>query len=125
MRGERVEAVISPGAANQPGKLSGVIVGVESQKVASGNTTVDTEFLNLWCAEGLRSVRLPDVQQLKFANPVVESEFRRALDVLALSHDSQKKAVSLHFAGDGQRKVHVAYVIEAPLCNTSSRPCLS
>src|SRR5262245_55716385 len=99
MRGERVEVVISPGAANQPGKLNGVIVGVETQKIASGNTTVEVEFLNLWCAEGLRSVKLPEVQQLKFANPVVESEFRRALDVLALSHDSQKKAVSLHFAG--------------------------
>src|SRR5215467_10544482 len=37
MRGERVDVVIAPGAANQPGKLSGVIVGVESQKVAAGN----------------------------------------------------------------------------------------
>src|SRR5687767_1481687 len=80
MRGERVEVVTTPGAANQPGKLNGVIVGVEKQKVAAGNTTIDTEILNLWCAEGLRSVRLPEVQQLRFSNPVVESEFRRALD---------------------------------------------
>src|SRR5262245_10722708 len=121
VRGVRVEVVITPGAANQPGKLNGVIVGVESQKIASGNATVDVEFLNLWCAEGLRSVKLPDVQQLKFANPVVESEFCRALDVLALSHDSQKKAVSLHFAGDGKRKVQVGYVIEAPIWKTSYR----
>src|SRR4029077_4791788 len=121
MRGERVDVVLSPGAANQPGKLSGVIVGVEHQKEAKGAAVVETEFLNLWCAEGLRSVRLPDVQQLKFASPVVESEFRRALDVLALSHDSQKKAVSLHFAGDGKRKVQVGYVIEAPIWKTSYR----
>ena len=39
----------------------------------------------MWCAEGLRAVKLPDVQQLRFANPVIESEFRRALEVLALS----------------------------------------
>src|SRR5215831_1500625 len=123
MRGERVDVVIAPGAANQPGKLSGVIVGVEGQKVAASNgpSTVDVEVLNMWCAEGLRSVKLPDVQQLKFANPVVESEFRRALDVLALSHDSQKKSVSLHFAGDGKRKVQVGYVIEAPIWKTSYR----
>ena len=87
MRGERVDVVLTPGAANQPGKLSGVIVGVEKPKVAAGNgpATVDAEVLNMWCAEGLRSVKLPDVQQLKFANPVIESEFRRALDVLSLS----------------------------------------
>lgn len=123
MRGERVDVVLTPGAVNQPGKLSGLIVGVEKQKVAAGNgpATVDVEVLNMWCAEGLRSVKLPDVQQLKFANPLVESEFRRALDVLALSHDSQKKSVSLHFAGDGKRKVQVGYVIEAPIWKTSYR----
>jgi hypothetical protein len=125
MRGERIEVVLSPGAANQPGKLSGVIVGVEKQKVAAGTTTVDAEFLNMWCAEGLRAVKLSDVQQLKFANPVIESEFRRALDVLALTHDSQKKAVSLHFAGDGKRKVQVGYVIEAPIWKTSYRMVLA
>ena len=104
MRGERVDVVLTPGAANQPGKLSGVIVGVEKQKVAAnaGPATIDVEVLNMWCAEGLRTVKLPDIQQLKFANPVIESEFRRALDVLALSHDSQKKAVSLALRGRGQ-----------------------
>src|SRR5262249_15186497 len=62
---------------------------------------------------------------LRFSNPVIESEFRRALDVLALSHDSQKKAVSLHFAGEGQRKVQVGYVIEAPIWKTSYRLVLA
>jgi hypothetical protein len=125
MRGERVEVVLTPGAANQPGKLSGVIVGVEPQKVAVGNSSIEAEFLNMWCAEGLRSVKLSDVQQLKFANPLIESEFRRALDVLALTHDSQKKAVQLHFAGDKKRSVQVGYVIEAPIWKTSYRLVLA
>jgi len=75
----------------------------------------------MWCAEGLRSVKLPEIQQLRFSNPVIESEFRRALEVLALNHDSQKKAVSLHFTGDGKRKVQVGYVVEAPIWKTSYR----
>src|SRR6185295_9923009 len=33
----------------------------------------------------------------------------------------QKKAVSLHFAGDGKRKVQVGYVVEAPIWKTSYR----
>ncbi len=125
MRGERVEVVTTPGAANQPGKLSGVIVGVETQKVPAGTTTVDTQVLNLWCAEGLRAVKMAEVQQLRFSNPIIENEFRRALDTLALTHDSQKKAVSIHFAGDGQRKVQVGYVIEAPIWKTSYRMVLA
>ena len=36
MRGERIEVVLTPGAVNQPGKLTGVIVGVEKQKVRGG-----------------------------------------------------------------------------------------
>src|SRR5436190_18854500 len=41
LRGERVEVAVSPTAANQPGKLTGTIVGVERQKVPAGQTTVD------------------------------------------------------------------------------------
>ncbi|MDY3552535.1 DUF4139 domain-containing protein [Gemmata sp. JC717] len=121
LRGERVEVAVSATAANQPGKLSGTIVGIEKQRVPAGTQVLDAEVLNLWCAEGLRAVKLGDVQTLRFSNPVLESEFRRALDVLALSHDSQKKAVSLHFAGDGRRRVQVGYVTEAPIWKTSYR----
>jgi hypothetical protein len=121
MRGERIEVQVSPTAQNQPGKLQGTIVGVEKAKVPAGTTTIDADVLNMWCAEGMRAIKMSDVQALRFSNPIIESEFRRALETLALSHDSQKKAVQLHFAGDGKRKVQVGYVIEAPIWKTSYR----
>ncbi len=121
-RGERIEVTTQPTAANQPGKLTGTIVGVEHQQIPVGkDQSTVIEVLNMWCAEGLRAVKLNEVQQLRFSNPVIESEFRRALEVLALNHDSQKKAVSLHFAGEGKRKVQVGYVVEAPIWKTSYR----
>ena len=125
MRGERIEVLVSPTAANQPGKLTGTIVGIEHVKVPAGNATVDAEVLNMWCAEGMRAIKFGDIQSLRFSNPIIESEFRRALDVLALSHDSQKKSVQLHFAGEGKRKVQVGYVIEAPIWKTSYRLMLA
>src|SRR5205809_55689 len=64
-RGERIEVTVSPTAQNQPGKLVGTVVGVEVQKVASGNAVTDADVLNMWCAEGLRAVKLADVQQLR------------------------------------------------------------
>ena len=121
LRGERIEVAVSATAANQPGKLTGTIVGVEKQKVPAGTQTLDADVLNMWCAEGMRAVKMADIQSLRFSNPVIESEFRRALEVLALSHDSQKKAVQLHFAGEGKRKVQVGYVIDAPIWKTSYR----
>src|SRR3954469_4949830 len=43
-RGERVEVTTQPTAANQPGKLTGAVVGVETQKVASaGKEPVEVE----------------------------------------------------------------------------------
>jgi hypothetical protein len=120
-RGEKVEVVLQQAAVGQPGTLTGSIIGVEKQKLPSKDGSLETDVLNLWCAEGVRSVKLADVQRLRFASPVIENEFRRALETLALAHDSQKKAVSLHFSGEGKRKVSVGYVTEAPIWKTSYR----
>src|SRR6516165_1572161 len=119
-RGEQVEVTLV-NTANQPGNLTGKIIGVEQQAVPSKEGTVPVSVLNMWCAEGVRAVKMSEVQRLRFANPVLENEVRRALETLALSHDSQKKAVSLHFSGVGKRKVEVGYVIENPIWKTSYR----
>jgi hypothetical protein len=120
-RGEKIE-VVQQQAANQPGTLTGTIVGIEKQKQPAGKDAfIENEVLNMWCAEGLRNVKLTEVQRLRFLNPVMETEFRKALDVLSLSHDTQKKAVSLSFVGEGKRPVRVAYVVENPIWKTSYR----
>src|SRR5262249_20707997 len=53
------------------------------------------------------------------------SEFKKALETLALGHDAQKKAVSIHFAGEGKRRVQVGYVVENPIWKTSYRLALT
>ena len=119
-RGEAVEVTLAANAS-QPGSLTGKIIGVEKQKVVTKEGAQEAEVLNLWCAEGVRSIRLNELQKLRFSNPVIENEMRRALETLSLSHDSQKKSVSLFFAGEGKRKVEVGYVIENPIWKTSYR----
>jgi hypothetical protein len=121
MRGERVEVVLQQNVANQPGTVTGAIMGIENQKQPSKEGAVETEVLTLWCAEGVRAVKLTEIQRLRFLNSQIESEFRRALDTLALSHDAQKKAVTLNFVGDGKRDVRVGYVVENPIWKTSYR----
>jgi len=120
-RGEKVEVVLQQTNATQPGTMSGTLVGIEKQKQAVGKEVVEMEMLNLWCADGLHSVKMSEIQRLRFLNPIMDSEFRKALETLAQSHDTQKKAVSIHFAGAGKRKVRVGYVIENPIWKTSYR----
>ncbi len=121
-RGEKVEVVLQQANANQPGTLSGTVVGIEKQHIATGkDNTVEFEMLNLWCADGMRSLKMSEVQRVRFLNPVMDSEFRKALETLSLSHDTQKKAVSINFVGDGKRNVRVGYVIENPIWKTSYR----
>jgi hypothetical protein len=121
-RGEKVEVVSQTTGNTQPGTLTGTILGVEPKEEAvSKDKVVHVEMLNLWCAEGMRSVKMADVTRVRFLNPVMENEVRRALEVLSLSHDTQKKAVSLVFTGEGKRQVKVSYVVENPIWKTSYR----
>ena len=113
----------APAPPTSPASSTGIIVGVEKQKVAGRQRpTVDAEVLNMWCAEGLRAVKLTDVQQLQVRQPGHRERVPpRAGRAGAARTTRQKKAVSLHFAGDGKRKVQVGYVIEAPIWKTSYR----
>jgi hypothetical protein len=125
-RGEKVEVVLQQSTTSQPGTLTGSVLGVETQhqKVAK-DAVADVEVLNLWCAEGVREVKLADVARLRFLSPVLESEVRKALEALAQGHDAQKKTVSLSFTGAGEREVRVGYVTESPVWKTSYRLVLS
>ena len=121
-RGEKVEVIMQQTAANQPGTITGVIMGMESQMEPAGPSGArEVHMLNLVCAEGMRCVKLNEVQRIRFLNARLDSELKRALEVLAATHDSQKKLVSLNFKGDGKRKVRVGYVAENPIWKTSYR----
>src|SRR5947209_13287709 len=121
-RGEKVEVSLQQGAAGQPASLTGTVVGVEKQRQPQGkDATVEVALLNLWCADGLRALKLSEVQRVRLLSPVLEGELRKALEALAQSHDAQKKAVSLRFEGEGKRKVRVGYVVENPIWKTSYR----
>ena len=128
-RGEKVEVVLQQANATQPGTLTGTVVGIEKQHVAQSPGTavpgLEVELLNLWCADGMRSLKMNEVQRVRFLNPIMDSEFRRALETLALSHDTQKKAVAINFEGTGKRRVSVGYVVENPIWKTSYRLVLS
>jgi hypothetical protein len=120
-RGERIE-VVTQAAGNLPAAMvTGTIVGMESQRQQRGSDIIEVDQLNLLTADGMRGVPLAQVQRVRFLNASLDAELKRALEVLALGHDSQKKSVTLNFTGDGKRAVRVGYVVESPIWKTSYR----
>jgi hypothetical protein len=116
-RGEKVEVTTQQGNGQQ-GTVTGVVVGMESQEEGPNK---ETHQLNLNCTEGLRCIPLSQVQRVRFLNATLDAEFRRALEVLALSHDNQKKSVNLNFTGEGKRDVRVGYAVENPIWKATYR----
>lgn len=122
-RGERVEVSFLPSTTDPQALLTGVIMGMEVRAGGEGHANI--EMLNLVGADGLASVNLARIQRVRFLNPILDSEFKRALDVLASAHDTQKKVVTLGFQGAGKRRVRVGYVVENPIWKTSYRLVLA
>ncbi len=92
-RGERVELVASLAGGTGPQPFGGTIVSLEHRvapPVAPDARPAEFDVLNLLTADGLRAFKLPEVVRVKFANPALEAELKRALEVLARSHDAQK-----------------------------------
>jgi len=105
--------------------LSGTILGVQKRRTAVKDTIIEEDVLNVAAADGLLSLVLEPGLQIKLADEQLDGELRKALEVLAASHDAQKKSVVLSFTGQGARPVRVAYMLEAPIWKTSYRLVLS
>ncbi len=122
-RGEKIEIIRSDKKDGQTAKFTGTIIGLEVHKKAVGkDQVVEVEVLNLNNpATGMQAISMDQVVSVRFSNQLLESEFQRALNVLAASHDTQKKTVSVGFLGEGKRQVRVGYVVERPIWKTTYR----
>ncbi len=115
LRGERIEV-----DAATP--VTGTIVGVEARVVPVGDDkTVTRQFVTILAADGLRTMPLDSITRLRLLDARLQGELEKALALLALGHDNEKKSVTLAFTGKGPRKVRVGYVQESPLWKTSYR----
>jgi hypothetical protein len=118
VRGEQVELAT-------PNPVIGTLVGVEQKTEVVGDgpqhRLVETEYVTLLTEEGFRSIPLLQVQRLRLVNEPLNRELQQALMVLATSHDTQKRTVSITFDGKGSREARVSYLTETPVWKSSYR----
>lgn len=107
------------------GKVSGTVLSVESRKMPSSDSkdapVVDTSVVNLITGGGIRSVPVPTILNFNINDPKLAEEMTKALTALADSRAERIKTVDLSLAGEGDRRIAVAYVHETPVWKTSYR----
>ncbi|MCP4593693.1 MAG: DUF4139 domain-containing protein, partial [bacterium] len=119
LRGVPVELLLQ----DQSAPVSGRIFGTEREKVVEegSKATHYVFYVNLVCADGIRSFAIRNLRHVRLLDEKLEAELGKALNVLAGTRDVGKKKVMLKFTGDGARKAMAAYVLEAPVWKTSYR----
>jgi hypothetical protein len=78
-------------------------------------------MVNLLTAQGLKSISIYDIQEVRFQDARTRADIEKALALLASSKDLDRKIVAVHFAGAGKRRVRVGYLQETPVWKTSYR----
>ena len=103
-------------------KMTGVILGVEKKMRAVGDkAVVEMITLNLKVDRQFHSVPLDSVRSMELDDPALQKDLDEALSALAQARNQDKKPMTLHFNGKGERKVRIGYLVETPIWKTSYR----
>ncbi|MBF9016345.1 MULTISPECIES: hypothetical protein [unclassified Oceanispirochaeta] len=104
--------------ANSEGDYSGYIFSVEDQRDADGNSRT---ILNLMNADGLRSIDISTLVNLKFSDETLQEELLEALGEIARSRIKSSRLLKISLKGEGTRTVRLSYIRAVPLWKTSYR----
>lgn len=112
-----------------PDKLTGKVLGVETRQkriIEGGATTIVTEtVLNIVTPTGVKAIPTDSIHLIQLQDEDLQAELNKALDLLIDSRDMDHKPVDVAFNGEGERRVRLGYIVEAPVWKTSYRLDLS
>ena len=107
-------------------RISGTIIGVERRRrILEKGDAMDAAVLNLLTGAMIRSVDLQSITSLSLDDPRLQDELTRALTTVSQARDQDRKPVTINFSGNGDRRLRIGYVVEAPVWKTSYRLLLN
>jgi len=112
-----------------PNPVKGRIMLVEYRpEFGSDRNRRETEneaFLSLFTAQGIRVIRLKEINSFTFSDPKINADLNRALDLITQSRDSETRNLTIKLPGEKTREVSLSYVIPTPIWKVSYRLDLS
>lgn len=119
LRGAKVNCV---GRGDE--RLTGTIIGVEQQQRPGSkdeDKPITVSVVNLLSGGTIRSMELNSLRSIELEDKQLQEELEKALLAVSQSRGKDKKPVVIQFAGAGQRRVRLGYVVETPIWKTSYR----
>ncbi len=101
--------------------LRGRVLGVERADEAVGDCVVPVEVLCLAVGDSLRRVRVPEIVSAEASDPALRRDLRVLLERSDASRRSERRRLSLHLRGAGEREVSVAYSVPTTVWKTTYR----
>jgi hypothetical protein len=108
----------------QAEQIEGAVLGMEKRPkalVGKDNEAVEAWVLNVLSGAVVRSVFLDEIRTIEMLDPQLEEELHKALLAVSQARNQDKKPVAVSFEGNGDRRVRLRYVVEAPVWKTSYR----
>jgi hypothetical protein len=121
LRGEDIQ-ISTPASVVAPVSIEGKIMAVEIPPVfLRGGETSGEPALTISTSNGIRLVKLKDIQSFTFKNAAINADLARALDIIRSSNDSGVKTLNVSLPGRTRRDVSLSYVIPSPVWKVSYR----
>ncbi|GHV71684.1 hypothetical protein AGMMS49928_24620 [Spirochaetia bacterium] len=106
-----------------PVPISGRILGVEKRERGislSGEETAEA-WLSLYSAGAIRMIALKDISSFSFKDDAVNTDLKRALDLIMAAQGKNTRDLLLSLPGVGSRDVSLSYVIPVPVWKVTYR----
>ncbi|AIN93299.1 DUF4139 domain-containing protein [Treponema putidum] len=97
-------------------KITGKILSVD--KIEDSKAGI---LLSIVSADGVKIISFNDVQSFKFTDPQRNEDLQKALSLILEASAKERKLISIDIESEGERKIGLSYVMEAPIWKPSYR----
>jgi hypothetical protein len=125
LRGQRVEVTGGPVSGGAGGVITGRLMSIEARTeklTADSEGTIDKFYLTLVANTGaVRVIELTPTLSVRPLDAGLQGQLDRYLELLASTHTTGLRHLTLDSIGQGQRQLRVSYISEVPVWKSTYR----
>ena len=100
-----------------PHQITGKILSVDK----NGSKDTDSFFISLAAKDGIHLIAFSDIQSFKFTDEKRNEDLQTALALILDASAKNRKKLNITIDAQGERKIGLSYVMEAPIWKASYR----